>query len=105
MRLSTITNWAYGITLLLTVLSAAAFLNAARASSDERAAVEQHLAFDVAAEDLAVGTDTLTNEARLYAMRGAARHLDAYNREAGQEHHVGVEDHVALHRWAAEFTE
>jgi len=82
MRISTITNWAYGVTVLLTGLAGAAFLMSARAAEHERAAVEQHLAFDVLAEDLAVGTEKLTDEARLFAVRGAARHLDAYNHEA-----------------------
>jgi diguanylate cyclase (GGDEF)-like protein len=82
MRISTITNWAYGITVLLTGLSGAAFLLSASAAQHERAAVEQHLAFDVLAEDLAVGTEKLSDEARLYAVRGAVRHLDAYNHEA-----------------------
>jgi diguanylate cyclase (GGDEF)-like protein len=82
MRLSTITNWAYGITVLLTGLSGAAFLAAAGAATHEREAVEQHLAFDVVAEDLADGTDALTNQARLYAVRDQSRHLDSYRREA-----------------------
>jgi diguanylate cyclase (GGDEF)-like protein len=81
MRISTITNWAYGITLILTAVSGAAFLMASRASDHERAAVEQHLAFDQLAEDLAVGTEKLTSEARLYAVRNETRHLDAYRRE------------------------
>ncbi|HET6970199.1 MAG TPA: sensor domain-containing diguanylate cyclase [Phenylobacterium sp.] len=83
MRISTITNWAYGATLLLTGLSGAAFLAGAQAARDERAAVEQHLDFDIVAEDLAEGSDALTDQARLYAMRGAARHLTAYRQEAG----------------------
>jgi len=82
MRISTITNWAYGITVLLTGLSGAAFLVAAQAAEHERAAVEQNLAFDVAAEELALGAEKLTDEARLYVMRGARRHLDAYRHEA-----------------------
>jgi diguanylate cyclase (GGDEF)-like protein len=82
MRISTITNWAYGITVLLTGLSGAAFLVSARAADHERAAVEQDLAFDAVAEDLSLGAEALTDEARLYAMRGAARHLDAYRHEA-----------------------
>lgn len=84
MRISTITNWAYGITVLLTGLSGAAFLMAANAARDERAAVEQHLAFDLLAEDLVVGTEKLSDEARLYAVRGAARHIDAYRHEASE---------------------
>jgi HAMP domain-containing protein len=84
MRISTITNWAYGITVLLTGLSGAAFLTAANAAEREREAVEQHLVFDVMAEDLAVGVEKLSDEARLYAMRGDARHLDAYHYEASE---------------------
>jgi diguanylate cyclase (GGDEF)-like protein len=81
MRISTITHWAYGVTVLLTGLSGAAFLFAAHAGERERDAVAQHLAFDVLAEDLAVGTGKLTTEARLYAVRGAARHAQAYRAE------------------------
>ena len=81
MRISTITNWAYGVTVLLTGLSGAAFLVSAWAAEQERAAVEQHLAFDVLAEDLAIGTEKVTDEARLYAVRGDARHLEAYRHE------------------------
>lgn len=84
MRISTITNWAYGITVLLTGLSGAAFLTAASAAERERAAVEQHLVFDIMAEDLAVGVEKLSDEARLYAMRGDARHRDAYRYESSQ---------------------
>ncbi len=82
MRISTITNWAYWVTLLLTGLAGAAFLVSAQAADRERAAVEQNLAFDVVAEDLSLGAEALTDQARLYAMRGAARHLDAYRQEA-----------------------
>jgi diguanylate cyclase (GGDEF)-like protein len=82
MRISTITNWAYGFTLLLTGLSGAAFLMAANAADRERASVEQHLRFDGLADDLAEGTDKLTDEARFYAMGGADRHLQAYRLEA-----------------------
>jgi diguanylate cyclase (GGDEF)-like protein len=84
MRISTITNWAYGLTVLLTGLSGAAFLTSAGAAERERSAVEQHLAFDVAAEDLAIGSEKLSDEARLYAVRGEARHLEAYQREASE---------------------
>jgi diguanylate cyclase (GGDEF)-like protein len=82
MRISTITNWAYGATVVLTGLSAAAFLMAAQASNEARRAVEQHLAYDILAEDLMVGAEKLTDEARLFAMRGDARHQEAYQHEA-----------------------
>src|SRR5262245_23590827 len=85
MRISTITNWAYGITLLLTGLSGAAFLISAKAADAERAAVEQHLTFDALADDLMVGAEQLSDEARLYAIRGDARHLEAYRLELTEE--------------------
>jgi diguanylate cyclase (GGDEF)-like protein len=91
MRISTITTWAYAVTVIFTAVSGAAFLSAGGASDRERAAVEQHLAFDAVAEDLAVGTEKLTDEARLYAMRGAARHLDGYRHEASE---VRTRDHA-----------
>jgi len=81
MRISTITNWAYGATVLLTGLAGAAFITAAVAADRERDAVERHLALDGAAEALVVGTETLTDEARLFAMRGQMRHLEAYRHE------------------------
>ena len=81
MRISTITNWAYGLTIVLTGLAAAAFLLSAEAARNERQAVEQHLTFDVLAEDLSLGVETLTDEARLFAVRGAPRHLEAYRHE------------------------
>src|SRR5262249_6345756 len=81
MRISTITNWAYGVTLLLTGFSGAAFLMAAHAADAERAAVEQHLLFNTLAENLADGAERLTGEARLFAVRGSQRHLDAFRRE------------------------
>ncbi len=46
MRISVITNWAYGITVLLTVLSGGAFILSADSANRERRAVEQHLALD-----------------------------------------------------------
>ena len=81
MRISTITNWAYGVTVLLTSMSAAAFLVAARAAETERAAVEQHLLFDTLAEDLEDGAAQLTSDARLFAINGAPRHLEAFRYE------------------------
>ncbi len=84
MRISTITNWAYSVTVLLTGLSAAAFLMSAKAASNERAAVEEHLLFNALAESLSLGTEQLSDEARLYAVRGEARHLRAYLYEANE---------------------
>jgi len=85
MRISTITNWAYGVTVLLTGLSGAAFIVSADAARRERDAVEQHLTFDEVAEALQTGTAAITDQARLYAVRGADRNLVAYRREAEEE--------------------
>jgi len=46
MRISTITNWAYGITVLLTVLSGAAFILSAYSANQERITVQEHLVLD-----------------------------------------------------------
>jgi diguanylate cyclase (GGDEF)-like protein len=75
MRLSTITNLAYAITLVLTALSATAFILAARSAAFERVAVERHLELDALAEQLALRAEERTDEARLYVMRGDEQHL------------------------------
>jgi len=85
MRITTITNWAYGITVVLTVLSAAAFILSARSATQERQAVEQHLLLNGMGEELALGAEETTDEARLYVMRGEARHLDAFTVDEGEE--------------------
>jgi diguanylate cyclase (GGDEF)-like protein len=81
MRISTITNWAYGITLLLTGLSGGAFILSEAADVEERAAVEQHLALDDESDTLAMDAERRTDEARLFVMRAAPRHLAAFQRE------------------------
>lgn len=85
MRITTITNWAYGITVVLTVLSAAAFILSARSAIQERQAVEQHLLLNSMGEELALGAEETTDEARLYVMRGETRHLDAFTVDEGEE--------------------
>ncbi len=85
MRITTITNWAYGITVVLTVLSAAAFILSARSATQERQAVEQHLLLSSMGEELALGAEETTDEARLYVMRGEARHLEAFTVDEGEE--------------------
>lgn len=85
MRISTITNWAYGITVILTALSAVAFIMSSRSAEDERRAVEEHLALDTLTEQLEIGAEFSTDEARLYVMRGEQRHLDAFKADAETE--------------------
>ncbi len=85
MRISTITNWAYGITVILTALSAVAFIMSSRSADDERRAVEEHLALDTLTEQLETGAEFSSDEARLYVMRGEQRHLDAFTADAEAE--------------------
>ena len=85
MRISTITNWAYGITVLLTVLSGAAFILSAYSATQERIAVQEHLALDDLGEELALGAEETTDEARLYVMRGEDRHLQTFQGKEGEE--------------------
>ena len=86
MRISTITNWAYGVTLLLTGLSGIAFIASVRAADQERLAVQQHLTLDDFGEELSIASEKRSDEARLFAMRGAGRHLAAFRAEEQDVH-------------------
>ncbi|MEI3850659.1 MULTISPECIES: sensor domain-containing diguanylate cyclase [Ensifer] len=86
MRINAITNWAYGVTVLLTGLSGAAFILSTDSAIRERQAVEQHLVLDTLGEELALGAEVRSDEARLYVMRGGdERHLEAFHRAEGEE--------------------
>lgn len=85
MRISTVTNWAYGVTVVLTALSGAAFIMSSRSAVQERVAVEEHLALDSMAEELALGAEVRSDEARLFVMRGEERHLHAFRAEEESE--------------------
>jgi diguanylate cyclase (GGDEF)-like protein len=85
MRINAITNWAYCVTVALTALSGGAFILSAKSASQERIAVEEHLALDALAGDLALGAEERSDEARLYVMRGDQRHLDAFHVKEAEE--------------------
>ncbi|CAM5568734.1 hypothetical protein MAUB1S_09545 [Mycolicibacterium aubagnense] len=85
MRITSITNWAYGITVVLTALSGGAFMMSSHSALQERAAVEEHLALDTLAEDLALGAELGSDEARLYVMRGDQRYLEAFRAQENSE--------------------
>jgi diguanylate cyclase (GGDEF)-like protein len=85
MRINAITNWAYCVTVALTALSGGAFILSARSASQERIAVEEHLALDALAGDLALGAEERSDEARLYVMQGDQRHLDAFHVKEAEE--------------------
>ncbi len=84
MRISTITNWAYGLTVVMTAVSGIAFLLSANAAAGERLAIERKLALEDFGETLALESEMRSDEARLYVMRGADRHLAAFRRDEGQ---------------------
>lgn len=92
MRLATITNWAYGATVGLTLISGTTMLLASRAQEQERAAVEQRYRFDQATGNLGTFVFTLTDQARQYVITGDPGHLAAYQR--GAQGLGSVEDRI-----------
>lgn len=84
MRIKTITNWAYGVTVVLTAISGAAFILAADSANKERVALERYLALDELGEQLSLAAEMRSDEARLYAMRRAERHLTAFRAEEAE---------------------
>lgn len=98
MRLSTITNLAYAVTLILTTVSATTFILSARSASQERAAIQDHLDISDLAEELAIIADERTEEARLYVMRGDEQHLAKFYVDEDQEKHLeNTLDKLAAH--------
>ena len=88
MRLSTITNLAYAVTLVLTTVSATTFILSARTASQERVAIQTHLDLNDLAEELAIIADERTEEARLYVMRGDEQHLAKFYVDEDQENRL-----------------
>src|SRR3569833_268323 len=82
MRLATITNWAYGVTVALTLASGATMLAASSAQDRERAAVEQRYALDQATSGVDEDVAALSGLARQFAISGGSADLTAYRREA-----------------------
>jgi diguanylate cyclase (GGDEF)-like protein len=82
MRLATITNWAYGATVVLTIASATTMLLAAGAQERERDAVTLRYALDSATSRIDEDVEMLSGLARQYVVSGNPADLVAYNREA-----------------------
>jgi diguanylate cyclase (GGDEF)-like protein len=82
MRLATITNWAYGTTVLLTLASATTMLLASSAQERERAAVAQRYQLDQATSKIDAEVSALSDKARQFAITGEVSHLIDYRREA-----------------------
>ncbi len=70
MRLSTITNWAYGVTVALSLASGVTMLAASNAQDREREAVKLRYEIDQATENLGSELYRLTENARQYVNTG-----------------------------------
>jgi diguanylate cyclase (GGDEF)-like protein len=81
MRLVSITNWAYGVTVALTFASATTMLLASSAQERERAAVAERDTLDSATSSADEDVGLLSGLARRYAVRGDPADLIAYRRE------------------------
>jgi diguanylate cyclase (GGDEF)-like protein len=82
MRLATITNWAYGATVFLTLASGTTMLLASAVQEGERAAVAQRYRLDDATDKLSADVTALSDQAREYVITGDPSHLLLYRREA-----------------------
>lgn len=82
MRLATITNWAYGVTVALTLASGATMLLASAAQDQERAAVAQRYDLDRATATIDEDVAALSGLARQFSVSGSEADLIAYRREA-----------------------
>jgi diguanylate cyclase (GGDEF)-like protein len=81
MRLSTITNWAYGGTVGLTIIAGTTMLLASSAQEREREAVARRYSLDQATERLDVDVLALSDLARQYLNRGDATYALQYRHE------------------------
>jgi diguanylate cyclase (GGDEF)-like protein len=82
MRLATITNWAYGATVVLTIASSTTMLLASNAQQREREAVEQRYRLDQATTMLGDDIFALSDRARQYLNTGDATYMVGYRAEA-----------------------
>src|SRR6187402_3238082 len=82
MRLATITNWAYGATLVLTLASGTTMILASNAQNRERAAVEMRYRFDRVTENLEEDVFALSDHARQYLNTADPAYRILYMRDA-----------------------
>ena len=78
MRIATITNWAYGITVGLTLASGSAMLMASSADRVERRAVQQRQVFDTLSDEVENDARALSDLARLYVIKPSPETLTQY---------------------------
>lgn len=93
MRLATITNWAYGATVALTIASSVTMLLASGAQDRERAAVETRFRLDQATATLGDDIFVLSDRARQYVNTGDSTYLVSYRTAVATL--KSVEDRIA----------
>ncbi|HCM9596333.1 diguanylate cyclase [Enterobacter bugandensis] len=79
MRIATITNWAYGATVCLTIASGIIMLMASGADTAERQAIELRQHFDELTENIETDAWIQSDLARLYVIKKNPQILDEYN--------------------------
>ncbi|MEC5650533.1 diguanylate cyclase [Enterobacter bugandensis] len=79
MRIATITNWAYGATVCLTIASGIIMLMASGADTAERQAIELRQNFDELTENIETDAWKQSDLARLYVIKKNPQILDDYN--------------------------
>jgi diguanylate cyclase (GGDEF)-like protein len=80
-RIATITNWAYGATVCLTIASGIVMLMASNADTVERQAVLQRQVFDQLTEDVETDAWALSDLARLYVVKKEPQILSEYRQK------------------------
>ncbi|EOU9534419.1 diguanylate cyclase [Cronobacter dublinensis] len=85
MRIATITNFAYGATVALTLASGVVLMMASSADKEERAAVRQSAVFDRLTETVEQETYALTELARVYVVDRRAEDLAAWQAKKAQD--------------------
>lgn len=80
MRIATITNWAYGATVCLTIVAGVTMVLASSADKVERAAVRQRDLFDQLTFEIENDLAELTDQARLATVTDDPSHAIAYER-------------------------
>ncbi|HDS6853568.1 TPA: diguanylate cyclase [Enterobacter cancerogenus] len=78
MRIATITNWAYGATVCLTLASGVVMLMASHADSVEREAVKQRQQFDQLTENVETDAWMLSDLSRLFVIKKEPYVLEEY---------------------------
>ncbi|WP_326470278.1 diguanylate cyclase [Enterobacter wuhouensis] len=84
MRIATITNWAYGATVCLTIASGIVMLMASHADNVERQAVKQRQVFDQLTEDVETDAWMLSDLARLFVIKKEPSVLEEYQQKESE---------------------